>query len=156
MRKLLVLAGGIVAALAIAGVSLATHDYSGGAQDVTIIGKTADNPGGNAFCPAGTIVGPKIDPGANYSDQYLTISGYDGQSFDWAFTALGNQTYDMAVVIVKGGPNSAVYTYDFTANPAFDDSDSNLSAPTNAKDPTKDYGISHIQVCYDPKGGGNN
>ena len=117
--------------------------------------RARDNPGGNAFCPADTIKGPKIDPGANYSDQYITISGFDGTTFDWAFTALGNQTYDMAVVIVKGGPNSAVYTYDFTANPAFDDGDENLSPPTNPAN-GKDYGVSHIQVCYDPKGGGNN
>ena len=154
MRKLIAGSLVVIASLVVAGVSLATHEYEGDAV-VTIVAKSPSNPGGNAFCPADTIVGPKIDPGANYSDQYITISGYDGKTFDWAFTALGNQTYDMAVVIVKGGPNSAVYTYDFTANPAFDDSDSNLSAPTNPANGT-DFGISHIQVCYDPKGGGNN
>jgi hypothetical protein len=152
--KLLALAGSIVAALVVAGVSLATHEYNGGAA-VTIISKGPDNPGGNAYCPANTIVGPKIDPGKNYSDQYIVISGFDGTTFDWDFTALGNTTYDMAIVIVKGGPNSAVYTYDFTANPAFDDGDDNLSPPTNPKN-GKDYGVSHIQVCYDPKGGGDN
>lgn len=154
MKKLLVLAGGLVAALTVAGVSLATHDYSGNAQ-VTIVGKGPNNPGGNAYCPADTIVGPKIDPGGNYSDQYIAITGYDGTTFDWAFTALGNHTYDMAVVIVKGGPASAVYTYDFTANPSFDDGDEDLSPPTNPNN-GKDYGVSHIQICYDPKGGGNN
>ncbi|HET9287302.1 MAG TPA: hypothetical protein VFO26_07065 [Gaiella sp.] len=155
MVRLLVLLGGVAAALIVAGVSFATHNYSGTADDVTIVGKGPDNPGGNAYCPANTILGPKIDPGANYSDQYLTISGYDGNTFDWAFTALGSHAYDMAVVIVKGGPNSAVYTYDYTAGTSFDDSDSNLSAPTNPAN-GKDYGISHIQVCYDPKGGGDN
>ena len=53
---------------------------------------------------ANTIVGPKIDPGANYSDQYIVISGFDGKTFDWDFTALGNLTYDMAIVIVQGRP----------------------------------------------------
>ena len=152
MRKILVLAGGLVAALAVAGVSLANHDYSGSADNVAVV---SDGPGGNAYCPANTIVGPKIDPGANYSDPYINITGYDGKTFNWAFTALGNQTYDMAVVIVKGGPNSAVYTYDYTAGTSFDDSDMGLSAPKNPNN-GKDYGISHIQVCYDPKGGGDN
>jgi hypothetical protein len=140
-----------VALVASVGVSFATHSYSGGAQEVVTL---SSGPGGNAFCPATTIKGPKIDPGANYSDQYVTITNYNGHSFSWAFTALGNKTYDMAVVIVKGGPNSAVYTYDF-ATGGLDDSDNGLTAPTNSKT-GKDYGISHIQFCYDPKGGGNN
>ncbi|MDA1062502.1 MAG: hypothetical protein O2895_06310 [Chloroflexi bacterium] len=115
-----------------------------------------DGPGGNYFCPGDTIAGPKIDPGANYSDPYVQIENYNGKTFDWHFTWLGNQTYDMALVIVKGGPISAVYTYDYAANPAFDDADTNLAAPSNpnGRGP-KDYGISHIQFCYDPKGDGN-
>lgn len=153
MRKLLLIAG--TAALAIgvfATAAVATHNYSGNAEgDPMEIAN--GGPGGNYFCPSNTIVGPKIDPGANYSDAYINVTGYDGKTFDWAFTALGNQTYDMAVVIVKGGPISAVYTYDYTASPAFDDSDENLAAPTNPAN-GKDYGISHIQFCYDPKGGG--
>lgn len=149
MRRIILVLSVASAALVVAGVSMATHDYSGTAEDVAVLSGNVKD------CPEGTIVGPKIDPGANYSDAFLTVSGYDGQTFDWAFTALGNQTYDMAVVIVKGGPNSAVYTYDYTAGTSFDDSDSNLSAPTNPNN-GKDYGISHIQFCFDPKGGGDN
>lgn len=159
MKRLIALAGILAAALTVAGVSLATHNYAGQANETGSVVEIADGgPGGNASCPADTIVGPKIDPGANYSDQFVVIDGYDGKTFDWHFTALGNQTYDMAVVIVKGGPISAVYTYDYTSNPAFDDSDTNLAAPNNPNGggQPKDYGISHIQLCFDPKGGGNN
>lgn len=155
MKKVLLAAMGVCAvALVVAGVSMATHDYSGTADSVAVV---SDGPGGNASCPANTIVGPKLDPGSNYSDAYLTVSGYNGQTFNWAFTALGNSSagFDMAVVIVKGGPNSAVYTYDYTAGTSFDDSDTGLSAPTNPNN-GKDYGISHIQFCFDPKGGGDN
>lgn len=148
MKKLIAVLSIATVALVVAGVSLATHNYSGTADSVAVVD-------GNASCPANTIVGPKIDPGANYSDAFLNVTGFDGTTFDWAFTALGNQTYDMAVVIVKGGPNSAVYTYDYTAGTSFDDSDSNLSAPTNPNN-GKDYGVSHIQFCFDPKGGGDN
>ena len=156
MKKLLAVASVAAVALVVAGAVWATHGYApGNANSVSIV---SDGPGGNASCPANTIVGPKIDPGANYSDAFINVTGYNGQTFAWAFTALGNVTYDMAVVIVKGGPNSAVYTYDYTSNPAFDDADDNLSAPNNPNGggQPKDYGISHIQFCYDPKGGGDN
>lgn len=151
MKKIIAVLSVASVALVVAGVSFATHDYNGTADSVAEI---ADGgPGGNYACPANTIVGPKIDPGANYSDQYINVTGYDGKTFDWAFTALGNHTYDMALVIVKGGPISAVYTYDYTAGTSFDDSDTDVSAATNPAN-GKDYGISHIQFCYDPKGGG--
>jgi hypothetical protein len=154
MKNVLLTAVGVCAvALVVAGVSMATHGYSGAANSVAEI---ADGgPGGNYPCPANTIAGPKIDPGANYSDQYINVTGYDGKTFDWAFTALGNHTYDMALAIVKGGPISAVYTYDYAAGTSFDDADSDLSAPTNPHN-GKDYGISHIQFCFDPKGSGDN
>jgi hypothetical protein len=157
MRKALIAGlGGCVVALVIAGVSTATHTYDGTAESVAVIykGDAGAGPGGNVDCPANTIAGPKLDPGGNYSDANLTVSNYDGQSFDWAFTSSGIHAVDMALVIVKGGPASAVYTYDF-ASIEYDDSDSGLTAPTNPKN-GKDYGISHIQFCYDPKGGGDN
>jgi hypothetical protein len=156
MRKIIALVSAAAIALAVAGVSLATHDYSGTAT-VAVIHKDdpGAGPGGNVYCPGNTIAGPKIDPGSNYSDAYIKVTKYDGKTFDWAFTSLGNETNDMGLVIVKGGPASAVYTYDFTANPSFDDGDTGLSAPMNPNN-GKDYGISHIQFCFDPKGGGDN
>jgi hypothetical protein len=153
MRKLrwgglmAVAAVGVVATLA--SVSWATHTYAGGGEVVVV----SDGPGGNASCPSTTIEGAKIDPGANYEDQYVKVTNYDGQSFSWSLVNV-HGPYDMAVVIVKGGPNSAVYTYDY-ATTMLDDADSGLTAPTNPRN-GKDYGISHIQFCYDPKGGGDN
>jgi hypothetical protein len=158
MKKMIAMVCVAAAALVVAGVSFANHEYTGHAAVVVISkGDAGAGPGGNVACPSNTIKGPKLDPGSNYSDAYLTVSNYDGKTFDWAFTALGNSSsgYDMAVVIVKGGPASAVYTYDYVNNPAFDDKDSGLSAPTNPNN-GKDYGISHIQFCFDPKGGGDN
>ena len=66
--------------------------------------------------------------------------------------------HDPAVVIVKGGPISAIYTYDYNAGTSYDDADSNLAAPNNPNGggQPKDYGISHIQFCFDLKGGGDN
>ena len=155
MKKLISAVAVLAVALVAVGVSMAHHNYSGVAGSVVDV---ADGPGGNTYCPAGTNKGPKIDPGSNYSDAYVVIDGYDGKKFNWHFTALGNDTYDMAAVIVKGGPISAVYTYDYTGNPAFDDADTGLAAPNNPNGggQPKDYGISHIQFCYDPKGGGDN
>jgi len=155
-RALLAALGVCTVVLVAASVSMATHDYAGTAEDVAVIvkGDAGAGPGGNVACPSNTIVGPKIDPGGNYSDTNLTVSNYDGQTFDWAFTGVGIHAVDMAVVIVKGGPASAVYTYDY-ASAELDDSDSGLAAPTNPHN-GKDYGISHIQFCYDPKGGGDN
>lgn len=153
MRKLFAVAVSVLAAGGVyAAVAVANHTYSGTANDVFVY---TGAPGGNYACPANTIPGPRIDPGANYSDADVVVTGYDGNTFDWAFTDSGKFKYDMALVIVKGGPVSAVYTYDYTAYPAFDDADQDLSAPKNPRN-GKDYGISHITFCYDPKNGGDN
>ena len=135
MRKVLAAAlGACVVTLVIAGVSAATHEYTGSAESVAIIYKD----------DAGAATGwqrrvsrkhhrrSEARPGSNYSDANLTVSNYDGHTFDWAFTPAGIHVYDMAIVIVKGGPASAVYTYDY-ASIEFDDSDNGLSAPTTRR-----------------------
>jgi hypothetical protein len=155
MRKLLAIAGALGLTVGVfSTVAIATHNYSGGAA-VQVVSDAG--PGGNASCPATTIAGPKLDPPANFSNAYLIVT-INGKTLDWEFTDLGNETYDMAVVIVKGGPNSAIYTYDYTANPAFDDSDEGLAAPNNPNGggQPKDYGLSNIKFCFDPKGFGDN
>lgn len=153
MKRALAAAAGVFVALSVfAAVAVATHRYTGTAETVMVI--SDGGPGGNYACPANTIPGPKIDPGANYADADLVVSGFDGTTFDWAFTDAGKYRWDMALVIVKGGPASAVYTYDYEKYPAYDDADENLSAPTNPRN-GKDYGISHIQFCFDPKNGGD-
>lgn len=130
-------------ALALAGASLADHDadYSGTAETHFVVS-------GSPSCPAGTTAGGSItlQPGANGTfDGLITVTGYDGDSFNWAFTQLAEDTKDMAVVIVRGGNNAVVYTYDHQVD-GLDDDDSGLTAPDGQD-------IVSIQFCLDVKGG---
>jgi hypothetical protein len=148
MRKLVVLALlGAIAAFAVTAVAWANHpgDKSPNAESVTYVA-------GNPTCPAGTIQGLKIDPGSNGSFGPADVTNYDGKTFDWTLTA--THQYDMAAVIVKGGPNANIFWYDY-ASGGLDDSDTGLHSPVNHHN-GKYYGISHIQFCLDPKGGGDN
>src|SRR5687767_13626998 len=86
----------------------------------------------------------KIEPVADgtYTDGTLTVTidvrdTADGPVFD--FTA----NIGVDGVIVKGGPNANVYTY----NPEVT-SDTNLNAPVNP-DNNQFFGLSHISFCYD-------
>ena len=75
----------------------------------------------------------------------IILSNVDGDSFDWAIAPAFLSSLDMAAVIVKGGPTSAiVYVYGDTT----DDWDTNLQAALNGSKP---YGVSHIQFCFDKK-----
>jgi hypothetical protein len=149
MRKLLAalavaaLTGIGVVAVAIAGD---TGPSSANAESVTYVA-------GNPTCPAGTVGSFKVEPVANgtYND-LVTISNFDGKTLDWALTPDALHLYDVAYVIVKGGPNANLYTYDF-ASGGLDDSDSGLHPPVNpnGKGP-KYYGFSHVDFCFDPKG----
>jgi hypothetical protein len=98
---------------------------------------------GNPACPAGTTT-LKIEPVADgtFTDGTLTVTidvrdTADGQVFDWTSNIGVDQ------VIVKGGPNANIYTYDPEAT-----SDTGLHAPIN---PNNDrfFGLSHISFCYD-------
>lgn len=68
----------------------------------------------------------------------VTITS-DGTYFGWV------STLGIDAVIVKGGNNANVYTYDPPAE-AF--SDTGLSSPINPNNNTP-YAISHIEFCYD-------
>lgn len=68
----------------------------------------------------------------------VTITS-DGTYFDWV------STLGIDAVIVKGGPNANVYTYDPPAE-AF--SDTGLFSPINPNN-NQPYTISHIEFCYD-------
>ena len=63
--------------------------------------------------------------------------------------------YDVAYVIVKGGPNANLYKYDYDTTHT-DDSDTGLHPPLNPNGNTmggtKVYGFSHVDFCFDPKG----
>jgi hypothetical protein len=114
----------------------------------------ADNP----RCPAGTIPGPKVNGNGTFlinGVSGVTITNYNGNTFEWALIGAALQQFDMAAVIVKGGPNANICTYDFASNPAFDDSDTGLHAPLNHGN-NKFSGLSHVQFRVDPKGGGDN
>jgi len=56
-----------------------------------------------------------------------------------------DSTFGILKVIVKGGPNANVYTY----NPA-SNGDTNLTTPINPNN-NKPYGLSHVEFCYDDK-----
>ena len=99
----------------------------------------------------------KVDPVANGTfGGLVTISNYNGKTFDWALTSAGVAAWDVAYVIVKGGPNANLYMYDFAADVSYDDSDTGLHAPLNPNGNTmggtKVYGFSHIAVLLRPEG----
>ncbi len=151
MRKLLAavgvlaLAGVVVVALAIAGD---TGPISAKADSVTFVE-------GNPTCPAGTVGSFKVEPVANGTyNGLVTIKNFNGKTLDWELTAFALDKYDMAYVIVKGGPNANLYKYDYQSG-GFDDWDTGLHPPLNpngnTQGGTKVYGFSHVDFCFDPK-----
>jgi hypothetical protein len=97
---------------------------------------------GNASCPAGTTE-LKVEPvtDGTFSDGTLTVTidvrdTAAGQVFDWT------SNIGVDVVIVKGGPNSNVYTYVGESM-----GDTGLHAPANRSGTFA--GLSHISFCYD-------
>jgi hypothetical protein len=150
MKKLVLLAAtSAIAVLTFAvGVSWADHgvdSYNGTAESHAVIA-------GNPDCPFGTS-GFKIDsvPANGVHGGLVEVTNSDGTYFDWALVPDALHVVDMGAVIVKGGPNAAVFIYDY-AGGGQDDSDVGLSAPWNKKAP---YGVSHVSFCFDPKGGGD-
>jgi hypothetical protein len=76
----------------------------------------------------------------------VTVSNANGETFDFSSTA------GIDAVIVKGGPNAHIYTYDPESM-----GDTGLHAPTNPAN-GESYGLSHIEFCYDadaPDAGGS-
>jgi LPXTG-motif cell wall-anchored protein len=98
---------------------------------------------GNARCPEG-LTELKVEPVADgtFTDGTLSVTidvrdTAEGQVFDWT------SNIGVDVVIVKGGPNSNVYTYDPEST-----GDTGLHAPVNPNN-DKFFGLSHISFCYD-------
>ena len=97
---------------------------------------------GNVRCPEG-LTELKVEPVADgtFTDDTLTVTidvrdTAEGQVFDWT------SNIGVDVVIVKGGPNSNVYTYDPEST-----GDTGLHAP---EVPSGEFaGLSHISFCYD-------
>ena len=118
--------------------------------DATASGLASETPGGNTSCSSGTAL-LKLDPLSNGTktlsdDSKITISNYNGTTFDWAIHPDSLNDIDASVVLVKGGPATMAYFYG-----TLQDSDVQLSAPINPKS-GQPYGISHVEFCFDPKG----
>lgn len=100
---------------------------------------------GNLKCEElGYGPGLKVDPVSDgeYTKDALTVTietedTADGPVFSWT------SNIGVDVVIVKGGPDSLVYTYDPESM-----GDVDLHAPVNPAN-DKYYGLSHIEFCYD-------
>ena len=75
-------------------------------------------------------------------------------TLSWALLDDALHLYDVAAVVMKGGPNAMVYHYDASGSGS-DDSDTGITTPINKNgnvDP-RPYGISHVDFCFDPKDG---
>jgi hypothetical protein len=133
--------GGIGGVLALLGLGLLFLGIvPGGIAAVDAAKVTPTVKDGNPSCQdLGFALGLKIEPVANGTVQFVTISGANGTSFDWS------STVGIDAVIVKGGPNANLYTYD---PPAEATSDTDLTAPINPNN-NQPYGLSHVEFCYD-------
>jgi LPXTG-motif cell wall-anchored protein len=132
-----------------AGAVILVGALPGGAGAAVELGSTHVDPtqeSGNVPCPEGLTDlkvgngGPPVD--GTFTDGTLEVTidvrdTADGQVFDWT------SNIGVDIVIVKGGPNSNVYTYDPEST-----GDTGLHAPVN---PNNDmfFGLSHISFCYD-------
>jgi hypothetical protein len=132
--------GAFATFLLIAGVSTAAANHGGspstrGVQPVVV--------SGNPTCDiAPGTVGLKIEPvvPGTHSDgtlEFTITSVFDSKFFDWA------ANIGVDVVIVKGGPNANIYSYNPEAA-----RDGSLHAPINHGN-NKPSGLSHVSVCYD-------
>lgn len=152
MRKkllgLTVLTASAIAALAATMAFAVNIDGQGpGISYVTWNGQ--DKP---ACGTAGNAWSYKVDPVASGTYGPVTIT-VTGSTFSWVLNDTAN--YDMGAIAVKGGPSQVkVYTYDY-AGSGLSDSGSGLTAALNPNS-GKPYGLSHLLICLDPKGGGNN
>jgi hypothetical protein len=139
-RRYAVVAAAISIATMIAAVIAVTAMAATRAQAATI-----DTISGAVSCPAdttraGSFVLPSVANGT-YDGGWIGISNASPTGFDWAMASPAH--INMAVVIVQGGGNSAVYTYDYLTG-GLDDSDANLQAPGGSA-------ITKVEFCLDDK-----
>jgi hypothetical protein len=126
--------------LSIAGASVAVS-VAPNANDIH------DPVAGNPRCPGDAAYSLKIEAEDLAVGTYgaIDITAYNGTYVSWRINQAFLDTYDANLVIVKGGPNAALYYYD-----TWDDADTNLRSPINPNN-SKPYGISHVSFCFDPK-----
>ncbi len=149
-----------VAALAIAGAASGNHwaDYNGTANSHEL------NAGNPDLCPATAggvsfrVDASALTEGGEYplGNPLVKITGLDkdGGTLSWSLLPAAADTYDVAAVVMKGGPDAMIYYYD-SGNGGLDDSDTGITTPinTNGEVGPRPYGISHVDFCFDPKGG---
>lgn len=150
MRKLLgAMAGATMIAIMATGMTFAGHAISG--DNVAPNANSHQYVAGNPRCGAASAGGINIKIEAedlavgNYGP--IRITAVTGKYVSWEIRSEYLHTYDADTVIVKGGPNAIVYSYD-----TWDDSDTRLTAPQNPNGAgPKYYGISHVSFCFDAK-----
>lgn len=150
MRRLIgALAGAVMIAIMATGMTFASHAISG--DTVAPESNAHDYMAGNPKCGAAPDGGFNLkieaeDLGVGVYGP-IEITYYDGKHVSWRIVDAYLDTYDANTVIVKGGPNAYIYSYD-----VWDDADTRLTAPRNPHGAQpKYYGISHVDFCFDPK-----
>ncbi len=104
---------------------------------------------GNPTCiDLGYDFGFKIDPPTPgiypVGNGSITWTSADGVYLDWS------STFGIDAVLVKGGPNAHLYTYN---PPALAFGDTGLHSPLGAgPGGSQPYGISHLEFCFNNKG----
>ena len=150
MRKLLgAMAGATMIAVMATGMTFASHAISG--DNVAPGANSHQYMAGNPKCGAAPTGGFNLKIEAedlavgNYGP--IRITAVSGKYVSWEIRSAYLDTYDANTVIVKGGPNAIIYSYDL-----WDDADTRLTAPRNLNGAQpKYYGISHVDFCFDPK-----
>jgi hypothetical protein len=152
MRKLFVLGAALAIAITATSIAIAAGQDGGAPESSFTI---PWDPKNQPTCPAtnGQTFGWKFDledgADANFGPVHLKV--VNGTLY-WT---LIDPAYDTAYIGIKGGPSEVkFYKFDFEAATAWDDGGT-LTAPINPKT-NRPYGVSHVYICLDPKGFGDN
>lgn len=95
------------------------------------------NPAAGEDDPTGTYTITYTYAGVTYTAGQITVTENGaGTGIDW------QSTFPISAVIVKGGPNANLYTYN---PPAPSYGDTGLVTPDNNGSP---YGLSHVEFCF--------
>jgi hypothetical protein len=146
----------LVVALAVVGAASADHwpDYNGTADSHELVEGNpplCSAPNGGASFRVDVL---DLTEGGEYpaGDPIVRITDLDvdGGTLSWELVSSALHTYDMAAVVMKGGPNAMVYYYD-ASGASLDDSDEGITTPINQNGgEPRPYGISYVDFCLDP------
>lgn len=117
-----------------------------------VAARTYSEIAGSPNCPSGTHLLNLEPPAAGTftlsNGGRVVISNLTATSFDWAIHADSIRVIDAGIIIVKGGPAAALYTY--SPGVDADDADTGLRAPLDPSN-NQPYPITQIRFCFDPK-----